>query len=395
MVPSDRTLRSAPPCASTSSTPPPSPRPTTARCGGAGARAGADVELVTSRFAYGAVPAGRGLRGAASASTAARPARPARGCARAAKLAEHVPDMLRYRRAARAADVVHFQWLAVQPLDAPPAAARGARSCSPRTTCCRASRGRASARRSGGCTSASTPSSCTPSTAAARLTSRSSGVDPRRGARDPARRVRRTSPTSPSERPLPAELAAVRRAGRAVLRPAAPLQGPRRAARGLARHRGRRAVDRRHAADGHRAAARRRAAGRALRRRASCADAELPAVLRRADLVVLPYREIDQSGVLFTALAFGSRCCSATSAASPRSPRPAPPSSSRPATRRALHAALRARCSPTPARRAALAAAARRGRRGPYSWDGDRRAHARALPRARPAGVRIRRRRPR
>jgi glycosyltransferase involved in cell wall biosynthesis len=34
-------------------------------------------------------------------------------------------------------------------------------------------------------------------------------------------------------------------------------------------------------------------------------DAELPAYFRAASLVVLPYREIDQSGVLFTALAFG------------------------------------------------------------------------------------------
>ncbi len=33
-------------------------------------------------------------------------------------------------------------------------------------------------------------------------------------------------------------------------------------------------------------------------------DREIPAFFRRADLVVLPYREIDQSGVLFTALAF-------------------------------------------------------------------------------------------
>ena len=32
---------------------------------------------------------------------------------------------------------------------------------------------------------------------------------------------------------------------------------------------------------------------------------ELPAIFQRADLVVLPYREIDQSGVAFTALAFG------------------------------------------------------------------------------------------
>ncbi|MFY9488635.1 MAG: glycosyltransferase family 4 protein [Solirubrobacterales bacterium] len=34
-------------------------------------------------------------------------------------------------------------------------------------------------------------------------------------------------------------------------------------------------------------------------------DSELGAYFRRADIVALPYREIDQSGVLFTALAFG------------------------------------------------------------------------------------------
>ena len=34
-------------------------------------------------------------------------------------------------------------------------------------------------------------------------------------------------------------------------------------------------------------------------------DPEIPAFFRRADVVVLPYREIDQSGVLFTAMAFG------------------------------------------------------------------------------------------
>lgn len=33
-------------------------------------------------------------------------------------------------------------------------------------------------------------------------------------------------------------------------------------------------------------------------------DREIPAFFKRADLVVLPYREIDQSGVLYTALAF-------------------------------------------------------------------------------------------
>jgi glycosyltransferase involved in cell wall biosynthesis len=34
-------------------------------------------------------------------------------------------------------------------------------------------------------------------------------------------------------------------------------------------------------------------------------DPEIPAFFRRADVVVLPYREIEQSGVLYTALAFG------------------------------------------------------------------------------------------
>ncbi len=34
------------------------------------------------------------------------------------------------------------------------------------------------------------------------------------------------------------------------------------------------------------------------------ADAEIPALMRRADLVVLPYREIEQSGVVYAAMAF-------------------------------------------------------------------------------------------
>ncbi len=88
---------------------------------GALAAAGADVELFTSRFAYGPVPPAEGYRrrelfyrlahrGAADGR---------RSRARLAlKLAEHVPDMLRYRLAARAADIAHFQWLTVAQLDA-------------------------------------------------------------------------------------------------------------------------------------------------------------------------------------------------------------------------------------------------------------------------------------
>jgi glycosyltransferase involved in cell wall biosynthesis len=70
---------------------------------------------VTARFAHGDVPAARGYavderfyRGTERLPTRARAA---------ARLARHVPDMLRYRRAARGADVVHFQWLSVPQLD--------------------------------------------------------------------------------------------------------------------------------------------------------------------------------------------------------------------------------------------------------------------------------------
>jgi glycosyltransferase involved in cell wall biosynthesis len=86
------------------------------------AAAGAQVTLVTSRFAHGAVaPADGYLRRELFYPAALRwsgRSSLARDARRLVKLAEHVPDMLRYRRAAREAQVVHFQWLALQQLDA-------------------------------------------------------------------------------------------------------------------------------------------------------------------------------------------------------------------------------------------------------------------------------------
>lgn len=74
------------------------------------------MQLITSHFAYAPVAASDGYerreifyRGALGA--------PGSRVRMAAKLVEHVPDMLRYRRIARAAEVVHFQWLTVQHLD--------------------------------------------------------------------------------------------------------------------------------------------------------------------------------------------------------------------------------------------------------------------------------------
>ncbi len=79
-------------------------------------RAGASVRLISSRFPYGLVPPTEGYE---LASHFYRHARGPAGSAlrRALKLAEHVPDMLRYRQTAQAADVVHFQWLSVPMLD--------------------------------------------------------------------------------------------------------------------------------------------------------------------------------------------------------------------------------------------------------------------------------------
>ena len=97
------------------------------------AAAGADVELFTSRFAYGPVAPTEGYvkRDFFYRSTRAVPGESAAAARarRALKLAEHVPDMLRYRRAACAADIVHFQWLTVQQLDGRllPGAGRGGR----------------------------------------------------------------------------------------------------------------------------------------------------------------------------------------------------------------------------------------------------------------------------
>jgi glycosyltransferase involved in cell wall biosynthesis len=80
------------------------------------ARAGADVRLVTSDFRYGPVPEPDGYeldrffyrRGADSRRRRLR---------RATKLAQHPLDMARYQRAALDADVLHFQWFAAEPLD--------------------------------------------------------------------------------------------------------------------------------------------------------------------------------------------------------------------------------------------------------------------------------------
>jgi glycosyltransferase involved in cell wall biosynthesis len=94
---------------------------------GALAVADTEVELFTSRFVYGPVAAPTGYMRRELFYRFAFGA-PGGRVRTASKLLQHVPDMLRYRRLARDADIVHFQWLPVQPLDVhllPPARSAG------------------------------------------------------------------------------------------------------------------------------------------------------------------------------------------------------------------------------------------------------------------------------
>jgi len=81
------------------------------------AAAGAQVELVTSRFEYGPVAPPDGYEVAELFyQRSTRRGLDARG-RRGLRLAEHVPGMRRLRVHAHAADIVHLQWLSVPDLD--------------------------------------------------------------------------------------------------------------------------------------------------------------------------------------------------------------------------------------------------------------------------------------
>jgi len=95
-------------------------------------------------------------------------------------------------------------------------------------------------------------------------------------------------------------------------------------------------------------------------------DAEAAAVLRRAALLVLPYREIDQSGVLFSGLGLGRAMVLSDVGGFPELGDAAAhvPAGDPDALRAEVERLLA-----DPAARAALEAAAARAAAGPYSWD--------------------------
>jgi len=338
------------------------------------ARAGAEVELVTSRFLYGPVPSADGFR--VSERFYRRSA--ARGLEapgrRAFKAAEHLGDMLRFRRdssqsvAARGApDVIHYQWLTYPPLDVhllPPTRPRllTAHYIAPPSP---GRRQLASAHRVYERMDAVVAHS---EYSAARLRDEI-GLDPAKvrviphGAFDYLTRL-------PEEKLLPAELEGA--------------EGPVILCFGLLRpYKGTEllldAFRRLEGAELWIVGNPRMDVG-PLRELAAAApgrvgfvtrfvdEAALPAIFRRADLVVLPYLDAEHSGVLYTGLAFGkplvlSAVGGFSEVAATGAARLVPPGDVE-----ALAATL-AELVADGAARAEMSAAARAAAAGPFSWD--------------------------
>ncbi len=330
------------------------------------ARAGAGVELLTSRFLYGPVPPAEGyrVRECFYRRTAARgldaPAR------RALKAGEHLSDMLRLRRALDA-DVVHYQWLTMPALDAhllPPSRPRVLTAhyvLPPQPS----RRDLATARRTFGRMDAIVAHS---EHGAARLRDEI-GLDPGRvrviphGAFDYLTRL-------PEEKPLAAELQGAE--GPVVLffgllRPYKGVEALLEAFREVRGAElwivGNPRMDpeplRRLAAE---------SPGRVRFVTRFVEDAEIPAIFRRADVVVLPYRDIEHSGVLYAGLAFAKPMVLTAVGGFPEvaarcAARLVPPED--PA---ALAATLNELVA-DPAARERLARSASEAAAGPYSWD--------------------------
>lgn len=332
------------------------------------ARAGADVELLTTSFLYGPVPPAEGYR--VDERFYRRAA--ARGLTASARLPfkalEHLSDMLRFRRDADAdADLIHYQWLTFPPLDVrllPPTRPRVMTAhyiLPPRPS----RRQVASARRVFGRMDAVVAHS---EHGATRLRDEV-GLPPERvrviphGAFDYLTRL-------PEEKPLPAELEGG--------------EGPVILSFGLLRpYKG---LENLLEAFGEVPGAELWIVGNPrmsvepLRELAALSgarvrfvprfveDAEIPAIFRAADLVVLPYLDAEHSGVLYTGLAFGKPLVLSAVGGFPEVAETGAARLVAPGDTAALASVLR-ELTGDEAARAELAAAARAAAAGPFSWD--------------------------
>jgi glycosyltransferase involved in cell wall biosynthesis len=330
------------------------------------ARGGAEVELLTSRFLYGPVPTPEGyrVRECFYRGTAARgldaPGR------RALKLVEHVPDMLRLRRVLDA-DVVHYQWLTVPALDARLLPAKRPRLITahyilpPRPSARQVRTARAAFGRMDAVVAHSEHG-------AARLREEV-GIDSARvrviphGTFDYLTRL-------PAEKPLPGELEGAEGPVILFFGLLRPYKGLDTLLRAFARLGGAElwivGNPRMDIAPLRRLAA--EAPGRVRFLTRFVEDAELPPIFRRADLVVLPYRDAEHSGVLYTALAFGKPLVLSAVGGFPEIAATGAARLVPPGDPEALAAAL-SELTLDPAAREELGEAAARAAAGPYSWN--------------------------
>src|SRR3954469_3270701 len=319
---------------------------------------GAQVTLATSRFVHGAVPPAAGYERDEHAFYRWQPGGRAR---MPAKLAQHVPDMLRLRRRASACDVVHFQWLAVQQVDGR-LLPRGrpvvltAHDVLPREQ--RPPGGRRGQRRLDGRVDAVVVPS---EHGRARLAEM--GVEAHV---IPHGAFTHLAELEPAPLPLPDPgVPVVLFFG--LLRPYKGLDVLLEAWRGID------VAELWIAGNPRMDIAPLQASAppgvRWLPRFVS--DAEAAALFRRADAAVLPYRQIDQSGVLFTALAFGTPLVLTDVGGFPEVEPAVHVPAGDPA---ALHAAL-TRLLHDESERERLGAGAREAARTTYGWDRIARAH--------------------
>jgi len=331
------------------------------------ARAGVEVELVTSRFGYGPVPEPLGYevsesfyRRAGARGIGSRLRLPLKG-------AEHLPDMLRFRRRADA-ELVHWQWLTLPALDRllvpiparpnvftlhyplPPAGSRRALGRQRRIL-------------------SRFDAVIAHTEHGARCLREELGLAPDAVWQIPHGAFDYLTQQS-SEQELPPDLAAVE--GPVILffgllRPYKGLDVLLEAFQEIAGAELWIAGMPRMPIEPLREAAA-KAPGTVRFVPRFISDPEIPAYFRRAEVVVLPYREIEQSGVLYTALAFGKPIvvsavggfAELAAEGAARAVAPGDPT--------ALATALEALIA-DPAERTRLAAAAAAAAAGPYSWD--------------------------
>ncbi len=330
------------------------------------ARRGTEVELLTSRFLYGSVPEAHGyrVRECFYRRSASRGLEvPAR---RVFKAAEHLPDMLRLRRRLDA-DVVHYQWLTMPSLDArllPPRRPRvlTAHYILPPE----ANRRQVSAaRKLFGSMDAVVAHS---EHGAARLREEV-GIDPGRvrviphGAFDYLTDL-------PVEKPLPRELEGAEGPVILFFGLLRPYKGLDTLLEAFRRVEGAElwiVGNPRMDVEALRALAA-KAPGRVRFVTRFVEDVEIPAIFRRADVVVLPYRDAEHSGVLYTGLAFGKPLVLSAVGGFPEVAATGAARLVAPEDPGALAEGL-SELVGEPLAREHLAAAARDAAAGPYSWD--------------------------